>query len=114
MNIAIDYDGTMKRSSQFDLHECDMWGDIINAFILAGHRPHIVTMRLGSDEDVREIERFLSLAGVADLEIAVPIIFCGEKGLKRAVCKEQGISIDVWIDDMPDMIGSLPMIGVKS
>jgi hypothetical protein len=108
MNIALDYDGTMKRSSQYDITECKMWGDVIAAFKHVGHTVYIVTMRCGSTEDATEIAKFLNLGRCSHVDV----IFCGEKGLKRAVCKEQGINIDIWIDDMPDMIGSLPILNV--
>ncbi len=100
MIVAFDYDGTLKRSSQIDAHECAMWGTIMRALQAHGHKIVIATMRTGHTQDVREIGEYMGWVGLHD----VPVVYCGERGLKREVCASEGYKVDVWIDDMPGMI----------
>lgn len=87
MNIAIDYDGTWS-ADPF----------LFNAFVgLARHRGHecyIVTGR-------KESEAPSALAG--EIISGIQVICCNGR-MKEDVCREQGIKIDIWIDDMPGMI----------
>ena len=99
MIIAIDYDGTLKRSSGYDKDECNMWGNIIHAFRECEHDVIICTMRTGHFQDVCEVEGWMDRVGV-DLSV----VYCGNRGLKREVCLEEGHKVDIWIDDMPGMI----------
>ncbi len=106
MLVAIDYDGTLKSSSQISKDECKMWGHILHAFWHFGHEVIICTMREGHPQDMRELEEYLvTLASVAPPEVPTPkVVFCGSRGLKREVCKMDGYLVDIWIDDMPGMI----------
>lgn len=99
LTIAIDYDGTLKGSYDFCDKECAMWSKIIKAFQEAGHSVFICTMRTGNAWDQRELSNWMEKA-----DCALDVIYCGERGLKDEVCKSEGISVDIWIDDMPDMI----------
>lgn len=100
MRVGIDYDGTLKCSFAHDAQECAMWASIITAFQSAGHSVVICTNRTGSEADRQDIDRFLHIAG----KVGTPVIFAGERGYKSDVCKEDGYPVDLWIDDMPEMI----------
>jgi hydroxymethylpyrimidine pyrophosphatase-like HAD family hydrolase len=99
VTIAIDYDGTLKCSSGYDPDECKMWSTIITTFQSAGHKVVICTNRTGSVADAQDIGRYLAMAG-----IDIPVVFAGERGYKSDVCREDGYSVDLWIEDMPEMV----------
>ncbi len=98
MNIAIDFDGTIKRSSQRDSEEDDMWLHIINTFSQFGHSVYCVTARC--PEMAKEI---LDHFDTMIFTQPVVIVACGGTP-KKQKCKEEGINIDIWIDDMPESI----------
>lgn len=97
MNVGIDFDGTMMRSSRIQEWECDMWGNIIRSFLTGGYAVRVVTMRT-ADMEPGLVEGFLSNAGVE-----IPIIYCGQT-MKHKACLDAGVHIDIWIDDMPELI----------
>lgn len=108
MTFAFDYDGTLKSSAYYDLEECSMWARIISVLRSHGHQVVIVTSRTGSEADRMEVYRWTSLAC-----IDIPVIYCGERGLKDEVCRSEGCRVDIWVDDMPDSIRQpVPMIGM--
>ncbi len=86
MNISIDYDET---------YTCDpeAWDSVIKVLKGCGHTVYCVTMR---HSDLHEsLEVMANLNGKVDA-----IFFTGRKG-KKDFMYEQGININVWIDDMP-------------
>lgn len=98
MNVGIDFDGTLKRSSEVCPNEVAMWRKIIGAFRDAGHTCYITTARGGDwqNEDLR---------GYQDtLDLGLPVIY-SDRSPKREACSKAGVQIDVWIDDMPGAIG---------
>ena len=82
MIIALDHDDTITRDPL-------MWGDVVKQFIDHGHTVYIVTAR-SSD---LPIEYDLGLK-----------VFYTSWTSKREYMTSQGINIDVWIDDSPEMI----------
>ena len=88
MNIMIDYDNTYTA-------DVDMWRSIIPLF-LVGHNVYLVTSR-GMDTPIELANDFV--------EWRIPIIYC-EYRAKKDVCEEQGIKIDIWIDDDPYYINT--------
>lgn len=98
--VAIDFDGTMMRSSAFNEAEFELWRNIANSFRDAGWDVIIATMRSGKGESKREVEAYLAQA-----KLEIPIVFCWEWDDKKSACKYNGYEPDVWIDDMPYMIG---------
>lgn len=98
MIIAIDYDKTYTLDP-------DLW----NAFILKaqqrGHKVICVTNRDNSKE--------LSEPVLNSIGKYCQIIFAGSKW-KRESAKEAGWMVDVWIDDMPEMIGSSLLLGTNN
>lgn len=96
--VAIDFDGTMQRSSTIDRREVAMWTNVVAAFQACGWRVVIATMRTREMSD--EIEQYLQAMG-RDLHV----VYCGQSASKRAGCAAVGIKPDIWIDDMPETIG---------
>ena len=88
MIIAIDYDGTYSVAPE-------LWNQFIKLFQEAGHTIICVT---GRTED-------LSQPVMNSIGNLVPVIFAG--GLpKREACKKRNYEVNIWIDDMPEMITS--------
>jgi hypothetical protein len=84
MNISLDYDNTFTRDPVF-------WLNTVNYARLRGHKVYCVTMR--SPEEGAQV--FHDLTGKVD-----GICFTNRRA-KKDYMFELGISIDVWIDDMP-------------
>ena len=89
MNIALDYDNTYTRDPI-------LWNVFVANAIGLGHKVYCVTMR--SPEEGLQV--FHDLSGKVDG------IFFTNRRAKKDFMFEQGISIDVWIDDMPFFIYS--------
>jgi hypothetical protein len=68
-----------------------MWRKLIPQMQLADHNVYLVTSR-GMDTPIELVQDFVAMH--------VPIIYCTWRA-KRKVCEEQGISIDIWIDNDP-------------
>jgi hypothetical protein len=84
MNISLDYDNTYTRDPL-------LWNAFLRMTEDLGHTIYCVTMRYDFEgHDVRA-----ALDGRVDY-----IFFTGRKA-KKDFMFEQGIAIDVWIDDMP-------------
>lgn len=82
MKIALDYDDTFTKDPIF-------WREFIDQVQLNDHEVMIVTYR---DKDLP-----------IDHELPIPVFYTGYFA-KRQYMKEQGIDIDVWIDDWPESI----------
>lgn len=87
MRIALDYDDTYTRDPI-------MWDVFIDYAIERGHDIRIVTFRSESMNN-------------ADIEWTIgdriPVIYTGGQR-KRVCCYAQGFMVQVWIDDMPEII----------
>jgi hypothetical protein len=90
MNLSLDYDDTYTRDPEF-------WDGFIRSARKRGHKVYCVTMR-HSFPSKEAYEVADSLNGKVDA-----MFFTARKG-KRDFMYEQGICIDVWIDDRPDFI----------
>jgi hydroxymethylpyrimidine pyrophosphatase-like HAD family hydrolase len=86
--IAIDYDGTYT-------DDPEAWNKVIQVLQAAGHEVICVTMRYGKSQAKlwRSAETILDLEGVM-------IYYTGRKA-KKPWCEEQGLNVDIWIDDNP-------------
>lgn len=92
--IAIDYDGTWTADPElFRFIAARSWA--------RGHRVLVVTARVsGHGEVTRECEPYVDR-----------VLFSGAE-YKRAHCDAMGEKVDIWIDDMPGMIGpDIPLVG---
>ncbi|MNL17170.1 hypothetical protein D3C87_1382480 [compost metagenome] len=90
MNLSLDYDETYTRDPVF-------WDHFIKLARDSGHKVYCVTMRYG-------LPSAEALEVAADLNGKVDAIFFTERKAKNNFMYEQGISINVWIDDMPTFI----------
>lgn len=87
MKIALDYDDTYTKDPDF-------WDQVIFLAKECHHKVYVVTNRLGEEEDDE----------VLNIPIDVNRIFFTEGSAKRKFMEDEGIEIDVWIDDEPRYI----------
>ena len=85
LTFGIDIDGTISK-------DVPLFKKIISEIKNSGHAVYIVTGRKEFTKDIEYISRF-----------GVSILFCGDR-LKKDFVESKGISIDIWIDDMPGTI----------
>lgn len=85
MNLSLDYDNTYTRDPW-------AWNGFIRMFREMGHKIYVVTMRYEENE-----------GHIVKKELADKVdgIFFTSRKAKKSFMFEQGISIDVWIDDIP-------------
>lgn len=93
MIIAIDYDNTYTAAPE-------LWDQTIKLFQDAGHAVICITART---EGMRQPV----LDSIGKL---VPVIFSGSEW-KREAAKKRGYSVDIFIDDMPEIIGPQHLLG---
>jgi hypothetical protein len=86
MNIGLDYDNTYTRDPEF-------WNMFVMNAIKRNHKVYCVTLRI--PEQGNEVR--------SSIGRMVPCYFTSMQS-KSKYMLAQGISIDVWIDDMPDCI----------
>ncbi len=90
MNISLDYDETYTRDPEF-------WDQVIKLARERGHNVYCVTMRhpppSGEGMEV-----------AATLNGKVNACFFTARKAKKEYMYDQGVRIDVWIDDMPTFI----------
>lgn len=92
--IALDFDRTFTS-------DIDLWRFLIGAFTQRGHKVYLVTGRHDTPENRQLVyatlgDERLSLAGCA---------FCNHQP-KRAVMEAAGVLVDIWIDDLPELVGN--------
>lgn len=88
MNIALDYDDTYTVDPE-------LWKVFIENARKRGHKVYIVTMRMKFTADMDHLLKVFKYS---------ELVFCGTN-IKKVVCENKGIHIDVWIDDQPVFIG---------
>lgn len=93
MNIAIDFDKTWTADPR-------MFRRLAETIRKHGHSPFIVTARHGYSEDMDRHE----------VPSWIPIYYTYGQ-LKEKAMSRMGITIDIWIDDMPGMIQECKIIG---
>lgn len=85
MTISLDFDNTWTKDP-------DLWNGFIQSAESLGHKVICITNReVWSGDMVRH-----SLP-------SIPILFAGRQ-FKRSYAEEQGIKVDIWIDDMPGTV----------
>jgi hypothetical protein len=92
MNISLDFDDTYTRDPA-------MWDSFIKLAQASGHTVYCVTARCHEYQPERD-EVLDSIGKLVGPEHC--IFTCGRA--KRAETYKQNISIDVWIDDMPEAV----------
>ena len=98
MIVAIDYDNTYTAAPE-------LWNQVIKLFQDANH---IVICVTGRTEDPILSEPVLYSVGKL-----VPVIFAGSLWKREAALK-RGYKVDIWIDDMPEMVSKQLLIGWPS
>lgn len=84
MLIGMDYDETWTRDVEF-------WAQVVALGRLRGHRFVCVTSRRDPP-------------GIDEPAIPMPVV-CADIEMKRKAATKAGYLVDVWIDDIPEMIG---------
>ena len=97
MIIAIDYDNTYTGDPI-------IFNAVIDLFRAGGHTVICVTGRDDSGAMADPVNNSIGKL--------VPVVFAGKLWKKEAALK-RGYKVDVWIDDMPEMIGPQYLIGSK-
>lgn len=87
MNIGLDYDDTYTRDPK-------SWDMFIFIMRQAGHNVYIVTWR--DEEEGKAVHQ--------ELAHKTDGIYCTDRKAKAKFMFDQGICIDVWIDDNPSAI----------
>lgn len=87
MNLVVDYDDTISRDER-------AFAEVIKTFRKFGHRVYIVTWRSESESN----EIYINWGDKVDG------IYPTDRKAKEKFMYEQGIRIDVWIDDNPRAI----------
>ena len=95
MIIAIDYDNTYTADPEF-------WNKFILDAEEAGHKVICVTGRDSLEDFARPV-----LESIGKL---CPVVFAGPKW-KRDAALAKGWKVDVWIDDMPEMVAKQILVG---
>ena len=90
MNISLDYDDTYTRDPEF-------WNSFVRGALQRGHKVYCITLR--SPQQSHEV--YESLAAL----IGVDNCIFTSMNAKKKFAWDKGVRIDVWIDDMPDVIG---------
>ncbi len=89
MNLSLDFDNTYTRDPAF-------WNNFVELAVKQGHRVYCVTARRQAQSQ-EVLETIGSVIGRDNC-------YFTSMTAKRSYMFNQGISIDVWIDDMPMFI----------
>lgn len=97
MNISIDFDNTYTEDPI-------LWNSFIEQAVSRGHEVYCVTARSPAESQ--------DVYGSIGAVVGRPRCFFTSNSPKREFMDSRGINIHVWIDDMPDAIGSRSSGGI--
>lgn len=92
--IALDFDCTFTSDIEF-------WRLFVLLCNMRGHTIWIITARHDTPENHAQLAEVI---GAQTLAIVAGIIFSNHQP-KRAVAEARGISVNIWIDDLPEFVG---------
>lgn len=96
MIIAIDFDNTWTEDPL-------LWANFATKAKQNGHTVIMATARTDNDINKEQIQR----GGVPR---SMPVVFSGGE-LKEPACLKAGYKVNVWIDDSPEMVREILIIG---
>jgi hypothetical protein len=96
VNIALDFDDTYTRDPT-------LWNKFIEDAKDRGHDIRVVTFR----------KRVMEDPAINYLALSIPVIYT-EGNSKRSFCNKIGWIVDIWIDDSPEFIVDIPLIGISN
>jgi hypothetical protein len=96
MLLAIDFDRTF-------MLDPPLWGAFLKALVLSDHRAIVVTCRTAREDNYELIRDALARAGALH---SVEDILCTSHRPKRTFAVACGYQVDVWVDDIPEVIGA--------
>jgi hypothetical protein len=99
MLIALDFDKTF-------LLDPSLWAAFLRVASANGHRAIMVTCRSPRDDNRELIREALMTHLAADY---IEKVICTGHHPKRAAAEASGFKVDVWIDDVPEVIGARDM-----
>ena len=99
ITISIDYDGTFSAAP-------GLWRSFASTAKAAGHTVVMISRRANTDENMAEVSAALG----DSLGEFSGVILCGPESSKRSAAGDAGISVDVWIDDAPATVDTLPAV----
>lgn len=95
MTIALDFDRTFTG-------DIDFWRFFISNAVARGHKIYCVTGRTDCARNRAEVS---NVFGAPTFALLSGCVFCNHSS-KRAKVDELSITIDIWIDDMPEGVGA--------
>lgn len=94
LTVSIDFDGTFAADPA-------MWTDFVKSCREAGNNVLMITRREDTPENREHVSRVL---GEAE-PLLDTVIFAGLGKAKKQAAEEAGVSVDIWIDDVPSTVG---------
>lgn len=96
MLLALDFDNTF-------LLDPPLWSAFLRVAHAGGHRAIMVSCRTTRDDNYELLRGTLTHYGAAEY---VEEVICTNHSPKRAAAEARGFLVDVWIDDIPEVIGA--------
>lgn len=94
LTVSIDFDGTFAADPA-------MWTEFVKSCREAGNNVLMITRREDTPENREHVSRVL---GEAE-PLLDAVIFAGLGKAKKQAAEEAGVSVDIWVDDVPSTVG---------
>jgi hypothetical protein len=94
LTVSIDFDGTFAADPA-------MWTEFVKSCREAGNNVLMITRREDTPDNREHVSRVL---GDAEPMLDA-VIFAGLGKAKKQAAEEAGVSVDIWIDDVPSTVG---------